>query len=228
MNYVQINIQLTRDNDEKHSFSFNTAESKSLLDFNDLENLPDWVKLNEQQCPQCPFSADKLEWCPCAVELIELVERFPNLPSYEKLKYELKRDDLYMQKEMDAQNALAGIFFLRLTFSGCPIFKSDVWSWKYFSPATDLNNILFRRLAINLVCDKLSKEEDKDFSSYLHNEEEILQSLFYLKKRLENVKAIEKDAIFNAIVVLHNIITIIQHSGNMIFGELEKEIIKNI
>ena len=52
-------------------------------------SLPDWSKLNYNQCPHCPLDINTDPYCPLAANIVNIVNRFDGLISYDKIRVDV-------------------------------------------------------------------------------------------------------------------------------------------
>lgn len=166
-------------------------------------SLPDWCLLSCHQCSHCPLNVDEVSHCPAAVALHRTIEAFADVFSHTKVQFAYEREFLSYKREMSAQEALAAAVFMLISGSGCPVLQVDNWAWKYFSPAFDLESVLFRRMVINLVLKHLNDKCGETLHTKRSPVEIVANTYVYLKQRLEEEPSIERDALHNALVYLH-------------------------
>ena len=51
--------------------------------------LPAWTELAFHQCPNCPLDINDRPHCPLAANIVNLVQRFDGLVSYDKIKVDI-------------------------------------------------------------------------------------------------------------------------------------------
>ncbi len=99
------------------------------LDPKTLQNLaqaptspPEWTRLGYQQCGNCPLNEAETPYCPNALHLAELVARFADVFSYEKVNARVVVEERsYVNEQVPIQAALSGLLGIYMVTSGCPI-----------------------------------------------------------------------------------------------------------
>lgn len=93
-----------------------TYESRTLT----AAALPEWTKLEFQQCKNCPLSSSASPRCPAAVSLVELVDRIDSLPSYSEADVEVHTPERVVSCTTTVQRGVGSLLGLLLAASGCP------------------------------------------------------------------------------------------------------------
>ena len=57
------------------------------------EKTPRWARLEQHQCQNCPLNTADDPYCPVALSLVELVERFEQLVSFVKVEVTVKTSE---------------------------------------------------------------------------------------------------------------------------------------
>jgi hypothetical protein len=83
---------------------------------------PEWTRLSYQQCGNCPLKEEDSPHCPNALHLAELVARFADVFSYEKVNARVVVPErAYVNEEVPIQAALSGLIGIYMVTSGCPV-----------------------------------------------------------------------------------------------------------
>ncbi len=85
-----------------------------------LTDPPEWAKLAFRQCPNCPLSADEHPLCPVAHSLVDVVPRFEELMSFNRLTVRVETEARTISAVTDVQAALSSMVGLIMASSGCP------------------------------------------------------------------------------------------------------------
>ena len=86
----------------------------------DEGDLPEWPRMDYQQCVHCPLRAEDVPVCPLARGISALVDFSAELPSYHAMSVEVVTAERTYQMETTAQRALSSIMGLIIPASGCP------------------------------------------------------------------------------------------------------------
>ena len=171
---------------EKGQYSFAQTKQKDTdPEALNQQEYPEWAKLECKKCPHCPLGSN-VRWCPAAASMNEAALVFEDLISYDEVQLEFEHDEITFTEKTHASKALTTLLMTKLAFCACPVIQVDHWSWKYFSPKITINNFLFRRLAIRLICEHVSETQNKQFSYYLNDDYKMLHQAKELKHEAFN------------------------------------------
>ena len=82
---------------------------------------PDWAALHYYQCPNCPLQTERFPRCPVAAGLVEVVEFFQDVWSFQEIAVEIAVGPRSIQMRTAVQNALSGLVGVYMVTSGCPV-----------------------------------------------------------------------------------------------------------
>lgn len=174
-----------------------------LLNLSD-EELPDWTLLDYQKCPHCPLSSSDVAHCPAAVSLIDLVRRFDNIISHEKIDLEVVTDERKVYERTTAQHGISSLLGLLLSTSGCPHTAYFKPMARFHLPLASQEDTLFRATGMYLLAQYFLKNEGKEVDCELDGLTRIYQNIHQLNitlaKRLR--AASNTDSSINAVIVL--------------------------
>ncbi len=174
-----------------------------LLNLSD-EELPDWTLLDYQKCPHCPLSSLDVAHCPAAVSLIDLVRRFDNIISHEKIDLEVVTDERKVYERTTAQHGISSLLGLLLSTSGCPHTAYFKPMARFHLPLASQEDTLFRATGMYLLAQYFLKNEGVEVDCELDGLTRIYQNIHQLNitlaKRLR--AASNTDSSINAVIVL--------------------------
>lgn len=87
----------------------------------DMANPPEWTLLTFRQCPHCPLHSEDHEYCPLAIRIAPVVERFKDVRSFEETELEVWTEERTTVKTTTTQKALSSLMGLVIAVSGCPL-----------------------------------------------------------------------------------------------------------
>ncbi len=204
---MSVLLKITLKDGKEITFQQPVEKEKNNLELNKRDDLPEWVKLDYHQCHKCPLKTEKFKWCPAAAKIVDIVKAFPDLTSYELVTYTQIWNKAEYKEELSAQDALVQVLLSMIAFSACPEIHADVWSWDYYSPRSKLKSLLFRRLSNKLIAKYISQKKGREYSSHLTSAETLLNIIEKLKDRIDNASELKEEAIQNALVILHGVMT---------------------
>ena len=190
-----------RNGETEPALSWICTQKKKPLALCDAEEFSNWTKLSNHQCPNCPLK-EPHSWCPAAVAIALTVAATSSWQSTENVTLEIISGNRRITETTTASEALSPIFMNQIVHSACPLMKFDFWFWKFFSADLSVQNVLFRRLAIDLICNDFSKKRGVEFSSSRISTEELISVLKHLMDRIRELSTITGDAAPNAFAKL--------------------------
>jgi len=202
------------------------AQQKTPLAFSDPDDFPDWAKLSSHQCSDCPLD-NTHHWCPAAVSIASCIEAAASWDSKEPVTLRIVTEHRQITEVTSASEALSSILMNQIIHSTCPRMQFDFWFWKFFSASLTIENVLFRRLAIDLICRDFSKKRDTEFMSSRISTEELTLILNHLVKRILSAGIISGDATPNAFTKLSTLATYSTCFQDEIYNHIEDGLIEH-
>ncbi len=182
-------------------------EDKSSVDPGSLSPpplAPLWVKLDNHQCPNCPFESEEVVYCPAAYDLQDIISKCTDLISYEEVTFTKLNRHGAVSTKTDVQKALFTVIAAVAINSACPILNNRRWVLDHYTLITTPENMFYLSLSSYLVKQFListtGKEADFELKGHVAYVEEIFIVWGSLLDRLRNVS--EKDGSNNALVRL--------------------------
>ncbi len=168
------------------------------------ENLPFWTQLDFHQCPHCPLDPLKYSVCPVAVTLVDIVERFESVMSYDEIDLEVTTSVRHVFQRTTAQRAISSLLGILFPSSGCPhtaFFKPMV---RFHLPLATEEETTFRASSMFLLAQyylrKKKSAGDLNFDGLKQIYENMNLLNMNVAQRLRNASCTESSV--NAIVLL--------------------------
>jgi hypothetical protein len=174
---------------------------------------PAWTRLEFHRCENCPLAAGQ-PYCPPAVDVAPLLEKFSHVPSTVRLKVTVRNAARVCIRETDAQMGLAALLALMMATSACPIVGRLRSQALFHLPFASIDETLYRTVGDYLIKQYFIMKDggQPDFAltglEALYRELAILNSGFF--SRIE--AACAKDANLNAVVVLSSLSELVSMS----------------
>ena len=203
------------------AFSLIKTEHKMPLAFSDSEDFPKWAKLSNNKCPNCPLNQTN-SWCPAAVSLASCVNAASSWDSTESVTLVIVAGNRRITEITTAAEALSSVLINQIIHSTCPLMQFDFWFWPFFSASLTVENVLFRRLAIDLICRDFSEKRGIEFESSRISTEELDDILTHLMKRIHQPGIISGDAVPNAFTKLSTLETYSSLFQDEIYNHIEQ------
>ncbi len=122
--------------------------------------LPFWTRLGYQQCPHCQLKEAEFPFCPVAVNLVEVVNRFKAVSSYEEMDVEVLLPDRHVFEHTTAQRAISSMLGVLFPASGCPhtaFFRPMV---RFHLPLATEADTIFRASGMYLLAQYFMKQQN--------------------------------------------------------------------
>ena len=85
MNTISIDYYFTLVDGSQEFFELQMDADNLELVIDTPEKLPVWTELPFRQCPNCTLTPDTHQYCPLAANIVNIVNRFDKLLSYEEV-----------------------------------------------------------------------------------------------------------------------------------------------
>lgn len=188
-----------------------TREFEVVLDNRTLELLqeenvpkPEWTKLYYSQCEGCPLGTST-EYCPVAVNLAKLVDKFKDSVSFENTTITVETPERTYVRDAPLQKGLSSLIGLIMVTSGCPVMDKLRPMARFHLPFANSTETFYRALSMYLVAQLLlmrkGKKPDWELKNLVETYKQISLVNKGMSKRLSS--ASNKDANVNAMVILH-------------------------
>lgn len=178
---------------------------------------PEWALIKFNRCPRCTLAADA-EICPAAITLCDIVESpLAREPSYKRVKFSLKRQEVYWESELSMQEALGLLIIYRLWMSECPLLAHSRQFYVFFSPRFSYEKVIFQHIAIELMIKDMraTMGANVDFKELdFENASLVCESLL---ERIRKQKLPISDAISSALCHMHAIFSLLQQDRKTLY-----------
>lgn len=180
-------------------------DSESLENHREIpEKIPDWAKLNLHQCGNCTLSTETHLYCPAAVNMVELMDRFTDLLSHDKASVLVTTEDRTISSDTTIQRGACSLMGLLMATSGCPLtafFKPMAW---FHLPFASTEETIWRATSTYLLAQYFriqnGSKPDIDFKGLTDIYNDIQTVNIAFAKRLRS--ACNHDSMVNAIILL--------------------------
>ncbi len=179
------------------------AQNLELLG-NTPETFPLWTNLDFNQCPHCPLVIDTHPHCPFAANLVNIVQPFSRLLSYEKIHVDVATEVRSISQDTTAEEGIGSLMGLVSATSGCPhtaFFKPMA---RFHLPFAGQAETIFRVASMYLLGQYFQRKGGLDADLELKGLKKVYDDVQVVNAsvaaRLRS--ATEKDSMLNAIVLL--------------------------
>jgi hypothetical protein len=166
---------------------------------------PEWTQLKYSQCENCPLP-DSVEYCPVAVSLAKLVESFHDAASYESAAVTVETPQRTYFKKTTLQKGLSAIIGIYMSTSNCPVTDRLRPMTRFHLPFANSIETFFRSVSSYLTAQFLLMRQGHQPDWEMKNLQGIYKAVNLVNKGMTTrlLKATEKDANVNAVVILHS------------------------
>jgi len=169
------------------------------------ESLPEWTKLEYNQCVCCPLVREKYLYCPIAVNIAELVEEFKDAISSDYCTVKCITPERTYFKETSIQEGLFSILGIIMATSNCPVMDFFKPMAKFHLPFSTVDETIFRSTSVYMLRQyfeyRKGRKPDLELKNLDKHYEMVQEVNAGIIKRTGDVA--KKDADKNALVILN-------------------------
>ncbi len=184
---------------------------------------PPWAALKNFKCPNCPLDESKCEFCPTAINIVELVDYFKNIESIEEVEVLVETEERRYLKQVPLHVGLSSLLGIYMVTSGCPILEKLKPMVRYHLPFASIEETTYRSVSMYLLAQYflLRRKNEPDWN--LDNLAAIYNDIQTVNKNVcdKIQEVIDGDAAANALVKL-------DYSALYISLRLNKKILNEI
>jgi hypothetical protein len=168
------------------------------------EQLPAWTKLDFHQCSNCPLDVLSHRYCPLAANIVNVVQQFDGLISYEKVKVEVITRERRISQQTTIQKGISSMLGLVIATCGCPHTAFSKPMARFHLPLASEEETIFRATSMYLLAQYYLRKEcriaDFEFEGLTRIYHNMQIVNFAIAERLR--AAAMTDSSINAIVIL--------------------------
>lgn len=124
-------------------------------------DVPRWAALGHNQCPNCPLSVKDCAYCPAAVDLVQVVTDFQQLPAVEEAKVKVVTPEREYFKQTTLEEGLRSLMGLIMATSACPILHKLKPNARNHLPFASQDEFIIRSTALYLLRQYFNYREGK-------------------------------------------------------------------
>jgi len=167
-------------------------------------SVPSWTQLDFHQCPNCTLSPQAHPHCPLATSLVDIVEVFESLVSYDEVQVDVTTAEKTTRVTTSVQQGVGSLMGLVVATSGCPHTVYFRPMARFHAPFSDEVETLYRAASMYLLAQYFIKQEGKPAGLELKGLSEIYKKVQVVNRAVaERIREASKtDATLNALVQL--------------------------
>ncbi len=192
--------EFTLKNGEVHRFEVDVHRDTA----QHREDRADWTRLGYHQCANCPLSKDEHKYCPVAVDIEQVAERFKNILSFERADVRVLSDARDYLRNCDVQTGLKSLLGLIMASSQCPTLSQFKPMAIYHLPFATVEETVYRVSGAYLLKQYFLNKEGNEPDMKLLGLENFYRELQQVNKDfMRRIRAAsQSDANLNAINIL--------------------------
>jgi len=204
MSTFTIEYQLVLPGKQEVIYSLQFDQESIQLINNIPPSLPDWTKLTFNQCSHCPLAPDTDPYCPLAANLVNIIQHFEGLLSYDSLELKVITERRTISKSTSVQEALGAIIGLVIPTSGCPHTTYFRPMARYHLPLASTDETIYRATSMYLLAQYFRKIAGKKAELDFQGLKGIYQNMQILNGAIaERLRSASKtDSSVNAVILL--------------------------
>jgi hypothetical protein len=170
------------------------------------QTLPRWTELYFHQCPHCPLEAVTDPYCPLAANIVNIVQRFDGLISYDKIRVDVITQERRISQHTTAQKGISSMMGLVIATCGCPHTAFFKAMGRFHLPLASSEETIFRATSMYLLAQYFLKMEGRHADFELGGLTEIYNNMQIVNVSIANRlrSTSMSDSLINAIVILDN------------------------
>ena len=192
-------------NGTREEFVVNLDPVKIAIIWESEPEKPDWTKLENSKCDCCTLDDESTIFCPVAVSIAELVEKFKDSKSFEQCTTTcIDPERTYIKKSSSRQD-LYSIMGLLMATSGCPTLSFFKPMARFHLPFSTISETVVRSASMYLLGQffehKKGNRPDLDLDKLDEHYARVQIVNTGILSRIESV--VKQDADNNAIIILN-------------------------
>ncbi|MCP4648524.1 MAG: hypothetical protein GY853_00400 [PVC group bacterium] len=230
---VDDNKVVPKTTDLRYSFTFADGTKKEFVVKLDNETMhlvhdqeqltPDWARLEGFSCPHCTLD-ESHEYCPVAVNILELVDFFKDAVSCDEIDLLIETENRSYLKHTSMQVGVSSLLGIYMATSGCPVFETLKPMVRYHLPFARPEETMYRTITMYLLAQYFLQRQGKESDWELKKLPKVFTDIFKANQNIcANLrKVIKEDAVLNALVKLSSAIEFTAFKLDMnILSEIE-------
>lgn len=175
---------------------------------------PAWAELGHNQCPNCPLTVKDCAYCPAAVDLVQVVTDFQQLPAVDTARVRVVTPEREYFKETTLEEGLRSLMGLIMASSACPILQKLKPNARNHLPFASQDEFIIRSSALYLLRQYFNYREGKrpdwDLQGLISINEELgtLNQAFWLRVH----EACQSDSNLKALLSFFNLSSSVSYS----------------
>ncbi|MBN2407863.1 MAG: hypothetical protein JXJ19_09205 [Elusimicrobia bacterium] len=121
--------------------------------------MPGWARLNNFKCENCTFDEAEKEYCPVALNLVDIIHAFKDVISTEVVDVIVRSPEREIYNNVPIQKAISSLMGMCMAISGCPILSKFAPMAKFHLPFATVEETMYRTISNYLLAQYFVMEE---------------------------------------------------------------------
>ncbi|PTQ90431.1 DUF6901 family protein [Agitococcus lubricus] len=117
----------------------------------DLSMAPDWTKLENNKCQNCPLKSQQYSHCPAALDLDKVMADFQKIPASTKVYVKVTTTEREYAKRVTLEEGVRALMGLIMATSACPIFSTLKPNARHHLPFASKEEFILRSASLYLM-----------------------------------------------------------------------------
>ncbi|UCD80107.1 MAG: hypothetical protein JSW26_01345 [Desulfobacterales bacterium] len=206
MKNTMIRYHFSKTDNSREDFKFELSAASLELISNIPDHPPIWTELDFHQCSNCPLDVASHPHCPLAVNMVNIVNRFEDLISYDKIRVDVTTEERCISQITTAQLGISSMLGLVIATCGCPHAAFFRPMARFHLPLASKEETIFRATSMYMLAQYFLKKAGQFADFELHGLTSIYDNMQIVNIAIvARLRAATKtDSSINAIVILDN------------------------
>ncbi len=206
MNAIVIQYCFRFPDNSSENFKLELDRHNIELTGNIPEFLPIWTRLDFHQCPHCPLDVAIHPYCPLAANIVNIVQRFDGLISYDQIRVDVITEERRISQHTTVQKGISSMMGLIIATCGCPHTAFFKAMGRFHLPLASNEETVFRATSMYLLAQYFLKRDGRPADLELEGLTRIYRDIQVVNAAIANRlrSTSMSDSSINAIVILDN------------------------
>ena len=152
-------IEYFFDFDEAKQLHFKVDLDRQFDFKQNLTDAPEWTKLENNQCANCPLKKTVFSHCPAALDLDKVIGQFQQIAAITKVKVTVITPEREYAKRVTLEEGVRALMGLIMATSACPIFNTLKPNARHHLPFASREESVLRSASLYLLSQYLLAQE---------------------------------------------------------------------
>ena len=117
----------------------------------DLSHAPEWTRLENNKCQNCPLQRSQFSHCPAALDLDKVMGDFQKIAASTKVNVRVVTPEREYSKRVTLEEGVRALMGLIMATSACPIFSTLKPNARHHLPFANREEVVLRSASLYLM-----------------------------------------------------------------------------